>query len=156
MKQVLHYLSNNPKLLKDFKKVLLKEKNKPSTTSCCSGSYITKYACWESFLQLNRTILFFEWSDVNGSKKFFKSVQEFYDFLEEAKIEFPDYNLRQVFQNNDFIYVTCVTGKNKLVCAASKPELESELKKANEAKPTTTNPYHYPYGDYDGYEGCWD
>lgn len=149
MKHVSNYLSTNPKLLKDFKKILLKEKNK-TTSSTISGTYITKYSCFESFLKLHKTIIFFEWSNTSGSKKFFKTIEDFYSFLETSNIKYPDYNMRQIITNNEVIYFTCITGKNELVCGVTKTELDSDLKKALETKPQTS--YNYPYN----YEGDWD
>lgn len=150
MKHIANYLSSNPKLLKDFGKILLKEKNKTST-STISGVYLSKYSCFESFLKLNKTIIFFEWSNLSGSKKLFKNIQTFYDFLEESNIKFPDYEMRKIMTDNDMIYFTCISGKNELVCGITKMELEKDLAKANEkVKPQT--PHHYPNYDCDDWD----
>ena len=122
-----------------------------------TGAYLNKYNCWSGFLEKSCFIIFYEWSNVNGSKKIFKKYQDFYDFLEASKISFPDYNMRLEMEKHDLIYATCVEGKSQLVIGASKEKLKEAQKKALETKPTTYNTY--PYNSQyckDDYDNRWD
>lgn len=129
MQHVTRYLSENPKFIKDFKFWLMREKKKASAKNCCSGAFITKYSCWEGTLNLERTIIFYEWSNLNGNKKFFNKVKDFYDFLEESKIKFPDYSIRKLIEDNEVMYFTCIPGKADLIASINFKGLEEALKK---------------------------
>lgn len=155
MKHIYNYLTFNPRFIKDFKKHLRKANIK--RTGMYNGSYITKYSCYESFLEQRRTIIFFEWSDVdNGNKRYFNTIKSFYDFLEESKIAYPDYAAREAMIKFDLIYFACKEGTAILEYGCSREELKEKLEKPKTATTTTygngygfpNNPYPRDYDDY--------
>lgn len=133
MKHLTKYLIENPKFIKDFKFWLLRDKKK-SSVKTYDGQFITKYSCWEGTLKMERTIIFYEWSNVTGTKRYFNLLKDFYEFLEESKIAYPDYNMRSEIEKCDVSHMTCVPGEAKLIHASSKEGLKKALDEINKKK----------------------
>lgn len=143
MKHITKYLCENPKFLKDFKFWILRDNKKHSVKSY-DGQFITKYNCWEGFLKMERTVVFFEWSNVNGARRYFTNMKDFYNFLEESHIEYPDYNMRKLIDDNDISYMACRPDKAALIHAKTKDELSEALNKLKGALPTPKSPHTMP------------
>ena len=163
-------LSKNPRLLKAFNFILKREKNvkKPSMYE---GPYVNKYQCYESFLNQERTIYFYEWSTLKGNKKIFRKINDFYKFLEESNIKLPDYTMKNMINDNFITHFTCKPNVAELICGKTQGELQKDLDKLNEVrtmsnqsnatkttvtKPTLTpqtqqNFHGNPYDYYDEY-----
>lgn len=142
MKHITQFLCENPKFVKDFKFWILRNKKK-ETVKSFDGEFVQKYGCWEGFLKFERTIVFFEWSDINGQKRYFSNTREFYKFLEESKITYPDYNMRKLIEENDLNYMACAPGKATLIHATSKDNLAAALEKLK-SQPIPTSPHTMP------------
>jgi len=89
--------------------------------------WMTEFACYDSFLKLKKLIIFYEFSDLNSKPKKFTCVQDLYTFLQQSKINYPDYYMREDIKKNDILYMCCKKGAPELVCKKSYKELEKEI-----------------------------
>ena len=148
MKIIENYLSLKGKIANELKFWLKKETSTPTgvVNPFYQGDYSAKYQCYSSWLNYTCPIFFFEWSDINGSKRIFTKVKSFYEFLEECNIEFPDYQTRTKMGQNTINYIACIKGKKTIVVSDSKEGLAKELEEAAK-QPTNTYSTNHSYQD---------
>ena len=120
------FFGYNAKLIKDFARALARQA-KITAASSVYGTWVSKYSCYDSFLNLPTRIYFYEWSNLETTPKIFLKVGDFYEFLEQSKIAYPTYNEKDLFRNCSTLYITCKKDKPELIIKTSLSELKKEF-----------------------------
>ena len=113
-------------LIDDFN-LFLERKDKNTSTYKSGDVWVTEFSCYNSFLKLNKVIMFYEFSDLNRKPRFFHNVNDFYAFLKECHIALPDYNMRQMIASNEILYAACFNGKPSLCIETSYLKLKQKI-----------------------------
>lgn len=136
--------------------------DKKKTTSSYNYNYNSNYDrthndynCWDGAVKDERTIYFYEWSNINNIPKTFQSVAAFAEWAKENSVNISDYSL-ECLKKNVCSYVSCYNGSSYVFIRSNynalKKEIEYEKNRQN---------HNYAYGqyprDYDSYDDdYWD
>lgn len=104
-----------PSLLDDFKKHLEEKKTRTYTTTNYSSGIYRSGTIIETD---NRTVYFYEFSDLTKHPLKFSKVSHFIDWAKEHKIYLSSYTERQL-RENEVNYATCYRGSATLMIRAS-------------------------------------
>ena len=140
--QIVKNLKNhnimNKRLETAFNKYI-EEQNKPKTTTYSgyngygcyngyNGGYGANYNSHSPYQQSDCTIFFYEWSNIRGGAKHFKTKNDFFKFLDDNNITYTP-KQRQDIQEIKYknVFATCVPNKPELMMADTWYQLNQAL-----------------------------
>ena len=80
---------------------------------------------------MKKTILFFEWSDLDRQPVNFNSSNEFVDFCQTNRIRLSGNNKYHLLKDDATVYAVCRKGYPELVLSYNKNQLRKNFNKHN-------------------------